>query len=84
VAIAMLVALGLAQQTPTVVKKNSPTSFAVEQTVKTQVSAKTLTLDSKTKHIMLIAAEYAPPPAGGRGGRGQMVADSFAILVVGK
>jgi DNA-binding beta-propeller fold protein YncE len=74
--------------TLTVVKENSPTRFVVEQTVKTQVSAKTLTLDSKTKHILVIAAEYAPPPtpppAGGRGGRGQMVADSFAILVVGK
>ena len=25
-----------------------------------------------------------PPPAGGRGGRGPMVPDSFSILVVGK
>jgi hypothetical protein len=51
-------------------------------------SAKTLTLDSKTGHILLIGAEYmpppTPPPAGGRGGRGQMVPDSFRILVVGK
>jgi hypothetical protein len=75
--------------TLTVIKENSPTSFVVEQTVQTMVSAKTLTLDSKTGHILLIAAEYGPPPAtpppGGRGpGRGQMVADSFAILEVGK
>jgi hypothetical protein len=75
--------------TLTVVKENSPTSFAVEQTVKTMVSAKTLTLDSKTGHILLIAAEYGappnPPPAGGRGpGRGPMVPDSFTILEVGK
>ena len=50
--------------------------------------AKTLTLDSKTGHIVLIAAEFTPPPtpppAGGRGGRGQMVPGSFTILVVGK
>jgi len=71
-----------------VVKENSPASFAVEQVVQTMPSAKTLTLDSKTDHILLIGAETAPPPtpapAGGRGGRGQMVPGSFSILVVGK
>lgn len=79
--------------TLTVVKENSPTSFAVEQTVTTPVRAKTLTLDSKTNQIVLITAEYTMPPApatppaegrGGRGGRGQMVPDSFSIVVVGK
>ena len=51
------------------------------------VSAKTLTLDSKTNRVPLIAAEYAaptaPPKAGGKGGRGPMVEDSFSILVSG-
>jgi hypothetical protein len=74
--------------TLTVIKENSPTSFAAEQVVQTMPSAKTLTLDSKTDHILLIAAETTPPPtpppAGGRGGRGQMVPGSFSILVVGK
>lgn len=77
--------------TLTVVKESSPTSFAVEQTVKTMTGAKTLTLDSKTGRILLIAAEYGPPAPpkegekqGGRGGRGQMVPDSFTILVVSK
>jgi hypothetical protein len=76
--------------TLTVVKENSPTSFVVEQTVQTTPSAKTLTLDTKTNHILLIAAEYGPPPAtpppGGKGGRGRgpMIPDSFEILVVGK
>lgn len=75
--------------TLTVIKENSPTSFVVEQTVQTKVSAKTLTLDSKTNHILLIAAEYGPPPAPPptpppAGGRGQMLADSFSILAVGK
>jgi DNA-binding beta-propeller fold protein YncE len=71
--------------TLTVIKENSPTSFAVEQNVQTMTGAKTLTLDSKTGHIVLIAAEFTPPPtpppAGGRGGRGQMVPGSFTILV---
>lgn len=73
--------------TLTVVMENSPTGFVVAQNVATQRSAKTLTLDTKTNRILLIAAEFTPPPtpppAGGRS-RGQMVPDSFAILVVGK
>jgi hypothetical protein len=77
--------------TLTIVKEASPTAFDVAQTVKTMTRAKTLTLDSKSNHIILIAAEYGPPPTpptppppGGRAGRGQMVPDSFTILVVGK
>jgi DNA-binding beta-propeller fold protein YncE len=79
--------------TLTVVKELSPTSFVVEQTVQTQVSAKTLTLDAKTNHVLLIAAEYGPAPAASpaapgapppRPRRGPMLPGSFAILVVGK
>jgi DNA-binding beta-propeller fold protein YncE len=74
--------------TLTVIKEKSPTSFEVAQTVKTQTSGKTLTLDAKTNQIYVIAAEYGapqnPPPAGGRAGRGGMIPDSFSILVVGK
>ena len=82
--------------TLSIVKEKSPTSFAVEQTVKTMNGAKTLTLDSKTGRILLIAAEYAapaappanaPPAAEKKGGRGparQMLPDSFSIIVVAK
>jgi DNA-binding beta-propeller fold protein YncE len=73
--------------TLTIVKENSPTSFAVEQTLQTRPRAKTLTLDRKTNRLVLITAEFTPPPAtppGGRPGRGQMVPDTFSILVVGK
>jgi hypothetical protein len=74
--------------TLTVIKENSPTDFVVEQTVQTMPGAKTLTLDSKTNRVLLIAAEYGPaptpPPAGGRAGRGPMLPDSFSIVVVGK
>ena len=83
--------------TLSVIKENSPTSFVVEQNVQTMTRAKTLTLDSKTNHILLIAAEFGPPPAppadapkdaqkkgGGRGGRAPRLPDSFSILVVGK
>ena len=74
--------------TLTVIKEDSPTSFAVEQSLETKPSAKTLTFDSKTGQIYIIAADFTPPPtpppAGGRPSRGQMVPDSFSILVVGK
>ncbi|MBZ5620949.1 MAG: hypothetical protein LAQ69_19810 [Acidobacteriia bacterium] len=82
--------------TLTVIKENSPTSFEVEQIVTTIQGGKTLTLDSKTNHILIIGAEYGPPPAppadapkdapkgGGRGGRAPMLPDSFSIVVVGK
>jgi hypothetical protein len=77
--------------TLTIVKENSPTSFVVEQNLTTMRGAKTLTLDGKTNHIVMIAAEYgapptpaAPAPPGGRGPRPQMLPDSFTIVVAGK
>jgi hypothetical protein len=77
-----------ADGTLTIVKENSPTDFVVEQVLQTKESAKTLTLDAKTNHVVLIAADYTPapppPPNGGQGARGQMIPDSFSILVVGK
>ncbi len=49
--------------TLTVIKENSPTDFTVEQTVFTPQRAKTITLDTKTGNLFLIAAEYGPTPA---------------------
>jgi len=49
--------------TLTVIKENSPTSFAVEQTVPTPARAKTVTLDTKTGNLYLITAEYGPTPS---------------------
>jgi DNA-binding beta-propeller fold protein YncE len=82
--------------TLTVIKEESATRFSVEQNVPTMRGAKTLTLDSKTNHVLMIAAETAPPPppspdapkdanakGGGRGRGGAMVPDSFTIVVVG-
>src|SRR5665213_2854304 len=70
--------------TLTIIKENSPMSFAVEQTVQTKAGCKTSSLDTKNNQIVLIcterlpqAAEAAPVPAtnlpagerrGGRGG----------------
>jgi DNA-binding beta-propeller fold protein YncE len=49
--------------TMTIVKENSPTSFVVEQDLNTMAGAKTLTLDTKTNHVLTMTAEYAAPPA---------------------
>ncbi len=73
--------------TLTIVKENSPTSFAVEQTLTTMPRAKTLALDTKTNKLYLITAEFGPAPAtqpGERPARPPMIPDSFSILVVGK
>jgi hypothetical protein len=77
--------------TLTIVKENSPTSFAVEQVLTTPTHAKVCTLDTKTGHIITITAEYGPPPApvagaapGGRPARAAMIPGSFSIVVIGK
>jgi len=43
--------------TLTIIKENSPTDFAVEQTLKTRVGARTSTLDTRNNHIVLINIE---------------------------
>jgi len=68
--------------TLTVVKENSPADFVVEQTVQTKAGARTMTIDTKTDRIFSITGEFTPPPPGQR--RGQMIPDSFSIVVVGK
>lgn len=70
-----------------IIKEESPTRFAVEQTVQTKESAKQMVWDGKTNRILLIGADYGPaptPPPGKAAGRGPMVPDSFSILVVSK
>lgn len=71
-----------------IIKENSPTSFTMEQTLQTMPGARTSALDTKTGHILLIGAEFGPPTPpkepGGRAGRGQILPDSFTILMVGK
>src|SRR5204863_7594815 len=83
--------------TMTIVKEKSPTSFEVEQDLKTWPSngARTIAFDGKTGHLFAMASEVGPPPpppaagtpppAGGRGaGRGAAIPGSFTIIMVGK
>ena len=83
--------------TMTIVREKSPTSFEVEQDLKTWPpgGARTIAFDSKTGHLFAMASEAAPPPpplpagttppARGRGGRGPgAVPGSFTIIMIGK
>jgi len=79
--------------TLSVVREDGPGRFVLAQSLHTMPGAKTLTLDPKTGHILLIAAEFGPAPEPapgapatppGRPRRGPMLPDSFSILEVGK
>lgn len=80
--------------TLTIVKEESPTKFVVEQDLKTMDGARTITLDSRTNHILTMSQKFEPPPpvaagatppAGrGRGFRRQAVPGSFTILMIGR
>jgi DNA-binding beta-propeller fold protein YncE len=74
--------------TLSIIKENSPVSFSLEQTLVTPKYAKTLTLDTQTNRILLITAEFGPPPADAKPGRwparGPVLPDSFSVVVVGK
>ncbi len=69
-----------------VIKENSPTSFTLEQLLKTQPRARTLTLDLKTGHIITATADFGPAPAAqpGQRVRPPMLPNSFRLLVIGK
>jgi len=70
--------------TLTIAKRMKDGTFETED-VATQVSARTMALDSKTHRIFLAAAQLQPPDPNAQPGqrRRQMVPGSFTIIVVG-
>ena len=74
-------------------KEKSPTSFEVEENLKTWPfnGGRTIAFDSKTGHLFAMASEPNPPPpappagttppAGGRGGGA--IPGSFTIIMIG-
>ncbi|HLQ78809.1 MAG TPA: hypothetical protein VK210_15740 [Terriglobia bacterium] len=77
--------------TMTIVKEKNPTSFDVEENLKTWPSngARTIAFDSKTGHLFAMASEAAPPPPAGAtppavGGRGGgAIPGAVTIIMVG-
>ena len=72
--------------TISMVGETSPGKFETVATIQTQRSARTVVADPATHKLYLPAAEFGPPTEGkdGKKGRGQIVADSFQIVVVGR
>lgn len=71
--------------TVTVVKEQNANSFAVVETITTKKSARTITIDTKSHHLYLPAADMEALAADApKGTRPKMVAGSFQILVLTK
>jgi DNA-binding beta-propeller fold protein YncE len=73
--------------TLTIVREISPGKFGVAETVDTQRSARTMTIDPKTHAVLLPAAKFGPPPAPtAENPRPRPIAEpgSFVLLVVSK
>ena len=68
------------------VGETSPGKFEAVATIQTQRSARTIAVDPATHKLYLPAAEFGPPTEGkdGKKGKGQIVADSFTVVVVGR
>ncbi|HZM01793.1 MAG TPA: hypothetical protein VFC44_02115 [Candidatus Saccharimonadales bacterium] len=67
--------------TTTIAHEDSPDKLTVVQTLTTERSARTMTIDPKTHRIYLPSAKFDAPAAGQR--RGKMVPGSLKLLVYG-
>jgi hypothetical protein len=67
--------------TTTIAHEDAPDKLTVVQTLTTERSARTMTLDSKTHRIYLPAAKFGPPVEGQR--RPPMIPGTLRILVYG-
>ena len=70
----------------TVVKEDSPGKFSAEN-VTTKRGARTLALDAKTHNVLVVTADFGPPPAPTSDNphpRRTILPDSFVVLVVGR
>jgi YVTN family beta-propeller protein len=71
--------------TLTVVSQDSPNTYTVAQTVKTQRGARTMALDLKTHKVYLATAEFGPAPAASADNprpRPKILPGTFKLLVV--
>jgi len=70
-----------------VIKENSANEFKVLETIKTEVGARTIAFDSKTKHVFVSSAQYGPVPAATKempNPRPPVIPGTFMILEFGK
>jgi YVTN family beta-propeller protein len=67
--------------------EDAPDQYSIVDTVKTQVGAKTMGLDTKTHNLFLDTSDFGPPPnppATGRGPQSVAVLGTFRVLVYGR
>jgi DNA-binding beta-propeller fold protein YncE len=73
--------------TLTVVHEDTPDKFTVIANVPTKPRARTMAVDEKTHRVLLVTADFGPPPsptADQPRPRPPMVPDTFTVLVVGR
>jgi DNA-binding beta-propeller fold protein YncE len=69
-----------ADGTLTVIHQDAADQYRVIETVQTPVGSRNMGLDPTNHRLFLASAKFGPPPAGR--GRGPVLPDSFALLVI--
>ena len=70
-----------ADGTLTVIHQDTPDRYHVVENVKTAPASRNMGLDPTNHRIFVVAAEFGPAPAGGRG-RGQVLPGTFKLMVI--
>jgi hypothetical protein len=70
-----------ANGTLTVIHQDTPDQYHVLQNVQTPQGSRNMGLDATTHRVFVVAAEFGPVPAGGRG-RGPVQPGTFKLLVI--
>ena len=70
-----------ADGTLTVIHQDSPDQYHVLESIQTPQGSRNMGLDPTNHRLFVASAKFGPPPANGRG-RGPVLPDSFAVLVI--
>jgi DNA-binding beta-propeller fold protein YncE len=70
-----------ADGTLTVIHQDAPDQYHVVENLQTPVGSRNMGLDPVNHRIFVASAKFGPPPTGGRG-RGPVLPDSFAVMVI--
>jgi DNA-binding beta-propeller fold protein YncE len=70
-----------ANGTLTVIHQDTPDRYHVVESVQTPQGSRNMGLDPTNHRIFVVAAEFGPPPANGRG-RGEVLPGTFKLLVI--
>ena len=70
-----------ADGTLTVIHQDAADQYHVVENLQTPQFARNMGLDSTNHCVFIVSARFGPAPAGGRG-RGQVLPDSFTLMVI--